>query len=162
MTSWKRWMMVVVAGGLLISCARAGIFDHPLMGKKAPDVTVFSMQGREVSLGSAVQGKKAILFFWATWCPHCRSQLARLKAAQSGLKDAGVALVLVDIAEPKRDVQRFLAQKGFDFEVLLDREGEAAEEYRISGVPSFVFVAADGKVRDVLHELPGDYLEILK
>ncbi|NLE64957.1 MAG: redoxin domain-containing protein, partial [Elusimicrobia bacterium] len=71
-------------------------------------------------------------------------------------------LVLVDIAEPKRDVERFLAQKGFDFEILLDREGEAAEEYRISGVPSFVFVAADGKVRDVLHELPGDYLEILK
>ena len=142
--------------------AAGGLFDHPLAGKKAPDVSLETMKGDQISLTQTIQGKKAIVFFWATWCPHCQDQLRALQEKKSQLEREGIVLVLVDIGEDRDIVQRFLKEKKYDLNVFLDQNNYVAETYSVFGIPTLFFIGSDGVVRDVLHVFPDEYAQILK
>lgn len=48
------------------------------VGAAAPDFTVELFDGGELTL-SSLRGKVVLLNFWATWCPPCREELARVQ-----------------------------------------------------------------------------------
>ena len=144
-------------------CVKAqGFFDNPLAGKDAPNFVQETLKGGKSSLNDLIKGKKSIIFFWATWCPHCREQIMALNAKKNELKKQNIAVCLVDIAESRGVVQRFMESQNLDFPVFLDAENEVAEMYQVVGVPTVVFIGVDGKVRDELHVFPDEYLDILK
>ena len=136
--------------------------DSPLIGKRAPDFTLERLSGKSASLSDVIEGRKAILFFFATWCPHCREQLAAMAAKKAEFEKEGVVLALVDIGERKEMVAKFLQAHGVDNDAFLDVDSLASEDYKVLGIPTLVFVGADGKVRYVEYGLPENYLEILK
>ncbi len=47
------------------------------VGDTAPDFVVGMFDGTQVRL-SELRGKVVLLNFWATWCPPCRAELARV------------------------------------------------------------------------------------
>lgn len=66
------------------------------VGTSAPDAMVRNLAGEEVSLASALAGKKTILvFFRGGWCPFCTRHLAELGAARERLEAAGWQVVAV-------------------------------------------------------------------
>ena len=71
--------LVFVVGGI----GFAGAQESPLIGKKAPDFTLERLSGKSASLSEVIKDKKAILFFFATWCPHCREQLKQISARKA-------------------------------------------------------------------------------
>lgn len=144
-------------------CVRAqGPFDHPLVGRPAVDFTLTSLQGESVSLLEQIKGKKAILFFWATWCPHCREQMVAIQTSKEQFSKEGIEVILIDIGEQKDRVERFFSAQRLDYPVLLDVEGSVSEQYLVYGVPSLYYIGADGNVRAVEHGLLRRYSEILK
>ena len=60
--------------------AKAQFFmmENKLVGKAVPDFTLKTTNGSEQNLAKFREGKKTIVFFWATWCPHCRESLAEM------------------------------------------------------------------------------------
>jgi cytochrome oxidase Cu insertion factor (SCO1/SenC/PrrC family) len=42
-----------------------------LIGKPAPDFSVHSLEGREISL-TDYRGRALVINFWATWCGNCK------------------------------------------------------------------------------------------
>ena len=150
-------VMIFMFGSL--ACARAE--DSLLVGKKAPDFTLERVSGQSASLGEVIKGKKTILFFFATWCPHCRAQLKEISARKAEFDKAGILVVLVDIGEPKDKVLEFLKAHGLDNDAFLDIESLVSEAYQVLGVPTLVFIGIDGKVRFVEYGLPDNYQQIL-
>ena len=61
-----------------------------------------------------IKDKKAILFFFATWCPHCSEQFKVVVKNRDAFAKAGIELVLVDMAEPKDTVAKFLKSRGVE------------------------------------------------
>ncbi len=153
-----------MAGFLFLSsgCANAGFYDNPLIGKKAQDFKLTQLKGGEASLEGLRKGGKAVVFFWATWCPHCREQLKEMSAKKQALEKLGAAVILVDIGEDKATVEKFLAAKGYDYNVLLDLDSAVAEVYQVVGVPTIVFIGTDGTILESMNGFPDNYAEILK
>ena len=136
-------------------------FGHPLISKPAPDFTLSSIKGDRMTLSELNTDTAVILFFWATWCPHCRTQLPKLQAEAPLMEKQGIRLVLIDLEEEAGQVQSFLSRLKVDMDVFLDRDAVVAEDYHVVGVPSYFFVDKKGVIRGVEHDLPSNYTEIL-
>jgi cytochrome c biogenesis protein CcmG/thiol:disulfide interchange protein DsbE len=136
------------------------------IGDKAPDFTLASVQGEVVRL-SDLTGEPIVLNFWATWCPPCRAELPlfqRISDEVNAREDASVRFVLVNLSEPPAVAHRFLAALGIDLLALYDaprgvqasQEGvrfdataEVMRRYRARGMPTTLFIDAEGVVRAI-------------
>ena len=138
------------------------MFGSPLIGKEAPSVSLQKLKGGAESFQDAINGKKAVMIFWATWCPHCREQLQAINASKAELDQKDIAVLLVNVGESKSQVEKFLKEKGYEFDVFMDTDSAAAELYQVLGIPTIVLIGSDGKVRDVQYQFPREYADILK
>ena len=130
--------------------------ENPNVGKEAEDFTLKILNGGETSLSEFREGKKAVVFFWATWCPHCREALAELDQRKQEIEDNDIKIVLVDVGESKEVVGKYLEKNNINMDVFLDEETQVSEIYGVIGIPTFYFVGEDGIVRKVQNSLPED------
>lgn len=139
-----------------ISSAQFYFMENDLVGETAPPFTLPSISGAQVSFEQLREGKKSIIFFWATWCPHCRTALKDLNAKQKEIADKGIKLAIIDLGESKEAVVKHLQKNKITLDVLLDQDSVLGETYGLIGVPTFFFVDAQGIIRAVKHSLPED------
>ncbi len=128
-----------------------------LVGKAAYDVTLPTALGQQKSLSQAREGKKAVLFFWATWCPHCRDEITRMNKNLDAITAKGIKIVLVSIGETKEDVAAYLKRNAVVLDSFLDEDNALQGPYDLVGVPTLVFVDEKGVIREVRHDFPDDY-----
>ncbi len=125
------------------------------------DFTLPTVSGAKMSLADFRKQDKAIVFFWATWCPHCRKELGDLVQKKEEFAKKGIKIALVDIGEEETAVKQYLQKNKVDFTVFLDQETAVAESYNVVGVPTFYLIDKQGIVHDVQYSLPPNYDEIL-
>lgn len=136
--------------------------ENENIGKPVKDFTLKIVNGEETSLEKFRNGQKAIIFFWATWCPHCRVQLGELNKNQSAIEKKNVKIVLVDVGESEAQVSKYMEKNKIDLDVFLDDESKVSDLYGLVGVPTFYYVGEDGKVVDVQHSLTDDIDKVFK
>ncbi|MFH1382510.1 MAG: TlpA disulfide reductase family protein [Chloroflexota bacterium] len=115
-------------------------------GQQAPDFQLKDVDGQVVSL-SGLRGKPVLLNFWATWCPPCRSEMPLLQQTYEEWSAKGLVLLAVDIGESPATVKEFLSSNKLTLPVLLDSQQLVAEQYRISLIPTTLFIDKDGIIR---------------
>ena len=136
------------------------MFENPLVGEKAPDFSLKTVSGQEVNLTKFRNSQNTIIFFWATWCPHCREQLQELTSQRADeIRKKGIKLLLVDVEETPAEVSAYVKKYKIPFDVVVDEDSRVSEEYNIVGVPTFFFVDRQGIVQSVEHEISKDYEE---
>lgn len=135
--------------------------ENEAIGKPAQDFTLPTVGGTAMNFAQFRGKDKAIIFFWATWCPHCRRELGDLNQIQGQLSQKGIKVALVDIGEDENMVRQYLQKNGIQATVFLDEDSSAAESYGVVGVPTFYLVDSEGIVRGIEHTLPENYEEIL-
>jgi len=128
--------------------------------EEAPNFTLEDLSGETVSL-SDLQGKSVILFFWTTWCPHCRRAIQIFNTEYKGILESDIELLAIDIGEPKEVVGSYISRYSIDFPILLDFDSNIASAYGIIGVPTIVLISKEGEIVSVSNSLPRDYKELL-
>ena len=167
MKIFVRFLLMVCFITITFSVPQAGaqsFFDFLTdrnIGKPAPDFTLKNLKGADVNMTKYRDGKKAIIFFWATWCPHCRAALKDLNQHRFDIAKKDIKLILVDLGEGAAEVTDHMKKHKLDMDVFLDTDNSLAEPYGIVGVPTFCFVNNKGIVQAVEHSLVKNYEEIL-
>lgn len=164
----KNILKAVVVFGLLFAAfypsQAVGQFyfqENEGIGKPVKDFTLKTVGGAKTRLADFRKQDKAIIFFWATWCPHCRRELGNLVQKKEEFARKGIKVALVDVGEDEATVKQYLQKNKVDFTVFLDQETAVAESYNVVGVPTFCLVDKEGIVRDIQYSLPPNYEEIL-
>ena len=135
--------------------------ENESVGKPAKEFTLKTAGGAPISLTDFRQGNKAIIFFWATWCPHCRRELTGLNKNKALLEQKGIKVALVDVGEQEEAVRQYAQSNNIGMTIFLDESNSVAEEYGLVGVPTFYLIDKQGIVRDVQHAMPENYEAIL-
>src|SRR5262245_53219774 len=87
-------MAFAVAGCVALVRAQEAPKDTTsLVGAKAPDIAIKSVDGADLKLAD-LKGKVVLLDFWATWCPPCRVSLPHLQTLSADKKLAKDGLVV--------------------------------------------------------------------
>jgi thiol-disulfide isomerase/thioredoxin len=120
----------------------------PEIGRLAPDFLLRTAAGREVRL-SGLLGKPVVVTFWTSWCPLCRSQLQDLKRLATAHRGR-VYVLAVNRGEPAAAVTEFLQAAGGegDSRVLLDPDEAVSRRYRITALPTTLYIDDGGVVRE--------------
>ncbi len=115
-------------------------------GQVAPDFTVEMFDGQTVRL-SDLKGKVVLLNFWATWCPPCREELARV---QTDIIDrfAGKDFVFLPISrgEELQTVNAFRKRMGYTFPMGLDPDQRIFRRYATNYIPRNFLIDRQGNV----------------
>lgn len=124
----------------------------PEVGRAGPDFLLERPEGGTLRL-SDLQGQPVILNFWATWCAPCRAEMPELVAAYAQFRDEGLIIVAVNLQETNGQVLDFAEEFGIDFPIVVDRDGELKDVWRlggpVDGIPTSYFLDETGVVQDL-------------
>jgi len=117
----------------------------PPPGSPAPDFQLKDLQGNMVRL-STLRGKTVVLHFWATWCPHCLSEMPLLERTSRELAARGAQVLAINLGEPHRKVERYTQEHGLKLTILLDSRGKAAQAFGVVGLPATLVIDPEGRL----------------
>lgn len=107
----------------------------------APDFTLKDLNGKEISL-SDYKGKIVFLNFWASWCKYCDIEMPDLNKVHKDNDD--VVVLAVNVMEDLKTVEPYITKGGYEFDVVLDTDGEISRNYLIRPLPTTYFIDAEG------------------
>jgi len=120
------------------------------VGKPAPDVTLPTIDGQNVTL-SSYRGKIVLLAFWASWCPRCIEELTFLQGIYKMSPDIAVLAINQESQNISRAhierIRKTLKESKIDFPVLIDRNLDAWNTFCINALPTSIILDPKGTVR---------------
>ena len=121
-------------------------------GSAAPAFEAVDLSGAPQSL-AAGRGRVTLLQFWATWCPHCRSDLSLMKDLFARYREQGLRLLAVSIDQDAAKLQAFVTEQQIAYPVLPIKGASLSPEqaalpdrYEMRGVPTYYLINADGMI----------------
>ena len=117
-------------------------------GARLPEIGISDLAGRRVDLAS-LQGKVAVIDFWATWCAPCKQELPVLQKLYDKYKGRGLMVVGVSVDQDAANVGPFVKQLHLTFPIAHDKGHSVADRYRPPRMPSSYVVDRHGVIRYV-------------
>ena len=126
----------------------------PEVGRAGPDFVLERPDGGTLRL-SDLQGQPVVLNFWASWCAPCRAEMPDLVRSYAEYRDDGLEILAVNLQETNGTVLSFAEEFGIEFPIVIDRDGELSDVWRlggpISGIPTSYFLDEAGVVQDITY-----------
>jgi thiol-disulfide isomerase/thioredoxin len=146
-----------VATSFLVGTAIVGLKPGDLApeleikGSDGATAPLLDLDGHPVRLAD-LRGKLVWLNFWASWCPPCQGETPVLRDMDERYRSKGLAIVGVAVQETTPDDVRAYAQKyGLGYTIAFDATADVFNRYRVFALPTQVFIAPDGTVRQVVN-----------
>jgi cytochrome c biogenesis protein CcmG/thiol:disulfide interchange protein DsbE len=121
----------------------------PELAGEADGQPLTDLDGEVVSL-AALRGNPVWLSFFATWCPPCQEETPVLRDAYEAYHDDGLEMIAVSVQETTvGDVAAYAQTYALPYTIGFDASGAVFETYRGYGLPTHVFIDAEGVITDL-------------
>lgn len=100
--------------------------------------------GKDVALAD-FRGKPLVVNFWATWCAPCVEEMPIFRDVANSSRGK-VTFLGVDVQDAPSNAEPFVKKLGIDYPLALDPDGELWRATGSFGMPTTLFVDADGMV----------------
>lgn len=115
-----------------------------------PSAQLKTLDGKVVDTAKIDNGGNPyVVSFFATWCKPCLRELKAINEVYADWQDeTGMKLIAVSIDEAQNvnRVKPLVDAEGFEYEVLLDTNGELQRALGIQMVPFIMIVDGDGNI----------------
>lgn len=120
----------------------------PEIGSAMPEYSGKGLDGSTFSTKNEL-GNVVLLNMWATWCGPCRVEIPVLQALQGkyGAKGFKVIGVSLDDSSAKSTVRDFVRDRHIGYPVVLDPDGNLANMFQATVIPTSVLLDRQGKIR---------------
>ncbi|MFZ0927215.1 MAG: redoxin domain-containing protein [Syntrophobacteraceae bacterium] len=129
-----------------------------------PDFELQDLKGTNVTLSQFKGQKPVLLYFWATWCPHCmevRPEVIKLRKS-TGQDDIEILGINVGSGDSLAKVKRFEESNPAPYVVLYDSDSKVTRSFRVEGIPHFVLLDKTGAIKYKGNRLPSDLKSLIK
>ena len=120
------------------------------MFAQLPAVTLKTIDGKSVNTSElSNDGKPFIIDFFATWCKPCNRELdAIAEVYEDWQQETGVKIVAVSIDQAQNisKVKPLVENHGWEYEVLLDPNGDFKRALGIQMIPYVLIVDGQGNI----------------
>ena len=118
---------------------------------QVPNVQLKNINGKTIQTASIANngGKPVIISFWATWCKPCLRELKAIHEVYPDWQDeTGVRMIIVSIdqAQDANKVKPLVDGFGWEYEVLLDPNGDFKRAMNVQNVPHVFVINGKGKI----------------
>ncbi len=118
---------------------------------QVPNVQLKDINGKTVQTASLANngGKPVIISFWATWCKPCLRELKAIHEVYADWQDetsVKMYIVSIDQAQDANKVKPLVDGFGWEYEVLLDPNGDFKRAMNVQNVPHVFVINGKGKI----------------
>ncbi len=126
-------------------------------GDPMPELAFSRADGTELDFADLV-GRPVVLNFFASWCGPCVAEMPRFEEVH---RELGDEVAFVGIGNDQSDSRHteIVESTGVTYDTVRDPDGEALVAFGINGMPTTIFVGADGRLTSIeLGEVSEDEL----
>ena len=116
------------------------------VGKPAPDLSVQTLNGKGKITLDSLQGKIAVIDFWATWCGPCEQSFPKLEEL-SKRNQGKVEFVAVSVDDKSDNVADWAKEHGATFAIAWDDGHAIAKRWKVGSMPTTFVLDTTGTVR---------------
>ena len=120
----------------------------PDVGKRAPDFTVYSLDGKQVAL-SELRGKIVMVNFWALACGACMAEMPDLEAVYKTLDHEKLEVLAINAGDYEIYIKNKIEEEKWTLPIFIDSDRVAVEEYEITSIPRTFFIDSNGIIRKI-------------
>jgi peroxiredoxin len=136
--------LALVSSFFLVTVALSQAAEQVEINAPAPDFTLPTLQGKDLSL-SSLKGKVVLVAFWSIYCHVCQQELPKLDSLYKKYKDRGLEVIGVTIdREPVDTIQGTVKERGLSLPILLDGEKKAMKAYQARALPAVFILDRNG------------------
>lgn len=147
-------IIVMIVAGILIVLA----FMQPdgfnkeqtaKVGFQSPRFELQGLSGESFSLAD-LNGKPALINFWASWCGPCRKEAPELVRLYEQYKDQ-IAFYAINMTadDSIAGAKAFVEEFKLPFPILMDENGAVTAQYRVKSIPTTFFVDGRGTIQSI-------------
>lgn len=119
---------------------------------------MFRMQGEQVNFSMSLPNLEGTLvplpkseriayIIWATWCPPCTVELARINDLIKSGTIKAESFVAISVDENFESLKKEVEQRGYLMPILHDRDYQFAKQFKINGTPGIVLLDESRRIK---------------
>lgn len=127
-------------------------------GQPAIDFSGKDMQGNTVKL-SDFKGKYVYVDVWATWCGPCIGEIPYLDSLETDYEGKNIVFISYSIDDNHAAWMKFVPEKQLKGVQIIGEkawQSQLCKDYKIKGVPTFMFFDPEGRIISVKMTRPSD------
>lgn len=126
-----------------------------LAREASPRFTASTLEGQTFT-NNSLKGRVALLEFWTTWCPSCRSDQSALDDISREFSGEGLVVLAVDAYESGETVKKYLQQHPRSCNVVLNQDTTLIAAFKPASFPFYVLIDRDGNIAGTQDGAGGD------